>query len=45
MLDVQKVKIAGLNSQLVVIKSEFKTLANPSAKCRQPSFGERGRID
>jgi hypothetical protein len=26
MLDVQKVKIAGLNSQLVVIKSEFKTL-------------------
>ena len=34
MLDVQKVKIADLNSQLVVIRSEFKTLAKllaPSA--------------
>jgi hypothetical protein len=27
MLEVQKMKIADLNSQLVVIKSEFKTLA------------------
>ena len=27
MLEVQMVKIADLNSQLVVIKSEFKTLA------------------
>ena len=27
MLEVQKMQIADLNSQLVVIKSEFKTLA------------------